>query len=59
MQVTVSCWTKGEYVLRLKGGSEYTVTRTYKKNLQLLAQSWILENSSPVLVYSDKLPGQS
>jgi DNA-binding LytR/AlgR family response regulator len=31
----------GEYVLRLKGGKEYTVTRTYKKNLHLLAQSWI------------------
>lgn len=30
----------GEYVLRVKG-REYTVTRTYKKNLQLLAQSWI------------------
>ena len=31
----------GESVLRVKGGREYTVTRTYKKNLQLLAQSWI------------------
>ena len=31
----------GEYVLRMKGGREYKVTRTYKKNLQLLAQSWI------------------
>lgn len=31
----------GEYVLRVKGGRDYTVTRTYKKNLQLLAQSWI------------------
>lgn len=34
-------WSSGEYVLRIKGGREYTVTRTYKKNLQLLAQSWI------------------
>lgn len=34
-------WPTGEYVLRIKGGREYTVTRTYKKNLQLLAQSWI------------------
>jgi len=34
-------WPTGEYVLRIKGGKEYTVTRTYKKNLQLLAQSWI------------------
>jgi DNA-binding LytR/AlgR family response regulator len=34
----------GEYVIRVKGGGEYTVTRTYKKNLQLLAQSWIGTN---------------
>jgi DNA-binding LytR/AlgR family response regulator len=31
----------GEYVLRMQGGREFTVTRTYKKNLQLLAQLWI------------------
>lgn len=31
----------GEYVLCLKGGKEYTVTRTYKRNLQVLARSWI------------------
>jgi DNA-binding LytR/AlgR family response regulator len=31
----------GEYVLRVKGGKKYTVTRTYKKNLYLLAESWI------------------
>jgi len=30
-----------EYVLHVKGGRKYKVTRTYKKNLQLLAQSWI------------------
>jgi len=35
-----SCPT-GEYVLRVRGGREFTVTRTYKKNLQLLAQLWI------------------
>jgi two-component system LytT family response regulator len=34
-------WPTGEYVLRVRGGREFTVTRTYKKNLQLLAQSWI------------------
>jgi DNA-binding LytR/AlgR family response regulator len=33
--------SKGEYVLRLRGGREFTVTRTYKKNLQHLAQLWI------------------
>jgi two-component system LytT family response regulator len=31
----------GEYVLRVRGGKKYTVTRTYKKNLRLLAESWI------------------
>lgn len=31
----------GEYVLRMRAGREFTVTRTYKKNLQLLAQLWI------------------
>ena len=31
----------GDYVLRLLGGREFTVTRSYKKNLQLLAQLWI------------------
>ncbi len=31
----------GESLVRMKGGKEYTVTRTYKKNLQALAQSCI------------------
>lgn len=31
----------GEYTLRLAGGKEYTVSRTYKANLKSLAQSWI------------------
>jgi len=31
----------GEYCLRLKGGEEYRVTRTYKKNLKSLADLWI------------------
>jgi DNA-binding LytR/AlgR family response regulator len=31
----------GEYLIRVSGGREYTATRTYKKNLQLLADSWI------------------
>jgi DNA-binding LytR/AlgR family response regulator len=31
----------GEYRLRVEGGKEYTVTRTYKKNLQSLAEFWI------------------
>jgi DNA-binding LytR/AlgR family response regulator len=31
----------GEYTLRLAGGREYMVSRTYKNNLRSLAQSWI------------------
>jgi len=31
----------GEYRLRLKGGTEYVVTRTYKHNLRNLAQLWV------------------
>ncbi|MGB6801592.1 MAG: LytTR family DNA-binding domain-containing protein [Candidatus Sulfotelmatobacter sp.] len=31
----------GDYLLRVRGGRELTATRTYKKNLQLLAQCWI------------------
>jgi DNA-binding LytR/AlgR family response regulator len=31
----------GDYKLRLQGGKEYTVTRTYKKNLKSLAAFWI------------------
>jgi DNA-binding LytR/AlgR family response regulator len=31
----------GEYRLRVADGKEYTVTRTYKKNLKSLAELWI------------------
>jgi DNA-binding LytR/AlgR family response regulator len=31
----------GEYCLRVEGGKEYTVTRTYKTNLKSLAELWI------------------
>ena len=31
----------GEYGLRIRGGKEYTVTRTYKQNLGCLADCWI------------------
>lgn len=34
-------WTTGEYGLTLKSGKEYTVTRTYKKNLREIADAWI------------------
>jgi len=31
----------GTYCLRVVGGKEFTVTRSYKKNLKLLADCWI------------------
>jgi two-component system LytT family response regulator len=31
----------GEYRLRVKGGKQYLVTRTYKHNLRDLAQLWV------------------
>jgi len=31
----------GEYRLRVRGGKEYMVTRTYKVNLRDLAQLWV------------------
>lgn len=34
-------YATGEYGLRVRGGKEYTVTRTYKKNLKSLAEFWI------------------
>ena len=39
----------GEYRLRVKGGKEYLVTRTYKDNLRDLAHVW---------VGSERLPGE-
>ena len=38
----------GEYSLRVDGGKEYTVTRTYKKNLKHLAEFWIGTGAFPV-----------
>lgn len=37
----------GEYCLRVNGGKEYTVTRTYKKNLKCLAEFWIGKGAFP------------
>jgi two-component system LytT family response regulator len=44
----------GEYALRIRGGNEYTVTRTYKENLGSLATLWI--GTSPFL--TDGAPGR-
>ena len=37
----------GEYILRVKTGKEYNVTRTYKKNLKDLARFWIGTGNFP------------
>jgi DNA-binding LytR/AlgR family response regulator len=37
----------GGYGLRMRTGREYTVTRTYKKNLKDLAQPWIRTDGLP------------
>jgi two-component system LytT family response regulator len=34
-------WSTGEYVLRTRGGKEYTVSRMYKHNLLHLARFWV------------------
>jgi DNA-binding LytR/AlgR family response regulator len=34
-------WVTGDYVLRIKGGKQYTASRSYKKNLRSIAASWI------------------
>lgn len=37
-------WTTGEYILRIKGGKELAVSRTYKRNLSSLAHFWVGSN---------------
>jgi two-component system, LytTR family, response regulator len=33
-------WVTGEYILRTRGGKEFTVSRTYKNNLKAIARFW-------------------
>jgi DNA-binding LytR/AlgR family response regulator len=37
----IKVYPTGEYGLRVRGGKEYTVTRTYKQNLKSIAELWI------------------
>jgi DNA-binding LytR/AlgR family response regulator len=37
----------GSCSLRIRGGREYTVTRTYRKNLKSLAEFWIGRRDLP------------
>jgi DNA-binding LytR/AlgR family response regulator len=41
----------GGYSLRVKGGKQYTVTRTYKKNLKSLADSWIGASAERMMLH--------
>jgi two-component system LytT family response regulator len=34
-------WVTGEYLIRVKGGKQYTASRTYKKNLKSIADFWV------------------
>jgi|SRR5271169_349437 len=37
-------WPTGEYVLRIKGGKQFNVSRTYKKNLHSITPLWFGTN---------------
>jgi DNA-binding LytR/AlgR family response regulator len=37
----IHSWATGDYVLRIKGGKEFNVSRTFKKNLQHIAPLWL------------------
>lgn len=34
-------WRQREYAVRMRGGKEYTLSRSYKENLKSIAQLWI------------------
>jgi two-component system LytT family response regulator len=37
----IQSWNAGEYVLRVKGGKEFHVSRTFRKNLHSLTPLWL------------------
>jgi two-component system LytT family response regulator len=37
----IHSWTAGEYVLRVRGGKEFPVSRTFKKNLHSITPLWL------------------
>jgi two-component system, LytTR family, response regulator len=54
-------WPTGEYVLKVRGGKEYTVTRTFRRNLKCLTtkDTKVQTGDSPSHpLISDCLPGQ-
>jgi len=53
-------WSTGEYMLRVRSGRDYAVTRTYKHNLHRLAACWLggdgfcSDGSSPASGITDR-----
>jgi two-component system, LytTR family, response regulator len=37
----IRSWTTGEYVLRVQGGKEFPVSRTFRKNLHSITPLWL------------------
>ncbi len=37
----IQSWITGDYLLRIKGGKEFHVSRTFKKNLHSIAPLWL------------------
>jgi DNA-binding LytR/AlgR family response regulator len=37
----IHSWTTGEYVLRVQGGKEFPVSRTFRKNLHSITPLWL------------------
>ncbi len=40
----IHSWTTGEYVLRVQGGKEFPVSRTFRKNLHSITPLWLGTN---------------
>ena len=43
----IHAWTTGEYVLRIKGGKEFHVSRTFRKNLHSISPLWLGTDGFP------------
>jgi DNA-binding LytR/AlgR family response regulator len=43
----IHCWTTGEYVLRIQGGRESPVSRTFRKNLHSITPLWLGTDGFP------------
>jgi DNA-binding LytR/AlgR family response regulator len=40
-------WTTGDFILRIKGGKEFHVSRTFKKNLHSITPLWLGTDGFP------------